>query len=69
MRYLWDGSRSDRVRVALGLMLFTFWLWAQLNPVVADLGNPFAASVPVEMWFQHRLQWDPVIGCGTEMCR
>lgn len=65
---LWSGSRLDQVQTVVGMIMMVLWVLVTLNPELGDLGNPFSASVPVEMWFKHRLQWDPVIGCGSDMC-
>lgn len=56
-------------RRLFGPVLFVAYLLYLLNPELGAWADPFAPSVPVEQWFQHRLQWDPIIGCGTEMCR
>jgi hypothetical protein len=56
-------SWRDWASVLVGILILVVAVSAP------DLGNPFAADVPVEQWFAHRVQWDPEIGCGTEACR
>jgi len=58
--------RSDWVKAAVALIVIIMFT---INPELYNWGNAFGPDVPVEAWFQHRLQWDPIIGCGTEMCR
>lgn len=59
-------SRSDWVKACVALVVV---ILLTINPGLADWGNAFSADVPVEQWFQHRLQFDPIIGCGTEFCQ
>lgn len=61
--------RRETFEGLAGVIVTVLWLLFALNPELAQWGDAFAPNVPVEDWFQHRLQWDAVIGCGTELCR
>ena len=62
-------STRDRIETVLCLVGLVYAIMAGYNSDVAAWGNPFSEFVPREMWFQHRLQWDPIIGCGSNLCQ
>lgn len=64
---LFGPSWATRIQVTIGLLVAAALILINFN--VPSLGDPFGPQVPVEQWFQHRLQWDPIIGCGTELCQ
>ena len=71
--YLFGPTWATRLQVTIGLILFALWV---LNALNAQYGTGAflydvwdTTQIPPAEWFVHDLQWDPVIGCGTEMCR
>jgi len=64
---------QTRLQVGVGLILFALWVLNALNTqfgpgaFLPDVWD--TTQVPTTEWFTHALQWDPIIGCGTELCR